>query len=145
MNHLMPIFMKLEKQHCLVVGGRKIALQKINQLLKAKADVTVISPKVIEGIGLLPVKIIERKYRSSDLMKSKIIIVATDDKNINHQVYVDASQNGIPVNVVDQPDLCSFYMGSAYQDGDLKIAISTNGKCPSFGAYLRDHVKNMSK
>ena len=100
MNHLMPIFLKLEKQHCLVVGGGKIALQKINQLLKAKADVTVISPEVIEEIGLLPIKITNRKYRSSDLRKSKIVIAATDDKNINHQVYEDASQNGIPVSTV---------------------------------------------
>ena len=145
MNQLLPIFMKLEKQTCLVVGGGKIAFQKIKQLLDSNADVIVVSPKVIKEINSLPITIVNRKYCSTDVGQSKIIIAATNDEKINHKIYEDASAKGVPVNVVDNPDLCSFYMGSVYQDGDLKLAISTNGKCPSFGIYLKDHVKNMSK
>ena len=47
--------------------------------------------------------------------------------------------------MVDQPALCTFYMGAIFRDGDLKVAISTNGKCPSFGTFLRDHIQNMSR
>ncbi len=64
---------------------------------------------------------------------------------MNRQIYEDSQKNGIPVNVVDQPSLCTFYMGSVFQDGDVKVAISTNGKCPSFGKYIRDHISNTSK
>ena len=74
-----------------------------------------------------------------------MVIAATNDDKVNQQIYLDALDLGIPVNVVDQPELCSFYMGSIYKDGDVKIAISTNGKCPSFGKFLRDHIKNISK
>ena len=145
MNHLLPIFMKLEKQPCLVVGGGKIALKKIKQLLDVGADVTVVSPEFIEEFDLLPVNNIKRKYRTSDIGKSTIVIAATNDEDINCKVYEDTYKSGIPVNVVDHPELCSFFMGSVFQEGDLKIAISTNGKCPSYGIYLKDHIQNMSK
>ena len=145
MNSLLPIFMKIENSKCIVVGGGEIALQKINQLIDSKAKVTVIAPKIIKDIACLPVNLIYREYKSSDIDLSKIIIAATDDNNINRIIFNDANKRGIPVNVVDEPELCSFYMGSVYKDKDLKIAISTNGKCPSLGTYLRDHIKNISK
>jgi len=136
MNHLMPIFLKLEHQSCLVVGGGEIAFQKIKQLLDAKAKITIISPIVVEKIRKLSIHIENRNYRSSDILGNKLVFAATDDEKVNRKIYLDANKYGIPINVVDQPDLCSFYMGSVYQDGDLKIAISTNGKCPSLGTYL---------
>lgn len=145
MNKLLPIFVKVENQRCLVVGGGKVAIQKINQLLECRADITVISPDIVQSISLLPVKSLNRRYESRDMDDFQLIIAATNDEEINQRVYKDAKDRGIPVNVVDQPNLCSFYMGSTYQDGDLKISISTNAKCPSFGVYLRDHIKNISK
>ena len=72
-------------------------------------------------------------------------MTAKDYNNVNRQVYEDSQKNGIPVNVVDQPLLCTFYMGSVFQDKNVKVAISTNGKCPSFGKYIRDHISNTSK
>ena len=145
MNNLLPIFMKLENSKCLVVGGGKIALQKIQQLINSDADVSVIAPDILEEIQMLPVTLIKRKILIKDLDGFKIVIAATNDNKTNKSIYMKCSQIGIPVNVVDQPNLCSFYMGSVYQDGDLKIAISTNGKCPSLGTYLKDYIKNLSK
>ena len=145
MNNLLPIFMKIEENNCIVVGGGNIALQKIEQLICSRAKVTVIAPEISKSIKALPVNSINRKYQTRDIEKSHLIIAATNDNKVNHKIYSDANKRGIPVNVVDQPDLCSFYMGSVYQDGDLKVAISTNGKCPSFGKYLRDHISNFSK
>ena len=86
----------------------------------------------------------KNKYKSIDINQKLIVIAATNDQKVNRKVYKDANKKDIPVNVVDQPDLCSFYMGSTYQDWDLKIAISTNAKCPSFGVFLlfseQDHA-----
>ena len=145
MNNLQPVFMKLEKVPCLVVGGGKIALQKIHHLIDSKAMVTVVSPEISESINSLPVMAVTRCYQPGDIDGVRLVIVATDNKRVNRQVYLDTQKNGVLVNVVDQPELCTFYMGSVYQDGDLKVAISTNGKCPSFGTFLRDHIKNMSR
>ena len=145
MNNLLPVFMKLEDSSCLVVGGGKIALQKIEQLICSKAKITVIAPEICKSIKRLPVNSLNRKYIIGDMDQAKLVIAATDDNKVNKKIYEDANKRGIPVNVVDQPELCSFYMGSVYQDGDLKVAISTNGQCPSFGTYLKDHIKNISK
>ena len=139
MNRLLPIFIKLENQPCLVIGGGKIAGQKIKQLLESKADVTVKSLEISDDLRSLPITIEKAIYRENDVKGYKLIIAATDDDNVNRQIYEDSQKNGIPVNVVDQPSLCTFYMGSVFQDGDVKVAISTNGKCPSFGKYIRDH------
>ncbi len=141
----MPIFMKLENEPCLVVGGGKIALHKIHQLVDCKALVTAVSPKISKSISSLPVTTINRRYQTSDLEGVKLVIAATDDKEVNQKIFEDSNKRGLLVNVVDNPNLCSFYMGSIYQDGDLKVAVSTNGKCPSFGTYIRDHIKNFSK
>ena len=145
MNRLLPIFVKLENQPCLVVGGGKIAGQKIKQLLESKADVTVKALEISDDLRSLPITIEKAIYRENDVKGYKLIIAATDDDNVNRQIYEDSQKNGIPVNVVDQPSLCTFYMGSVFQDGDVKVAISTNGKCPSFGNYIRDHISNTSK
>jgi len=145
MNRLLPIFIKLENQPCLVIGGGKIAGQKIKQLLESKADVTVKSLEISDDLRSLPITIEKAVYRENDVKSYKLIIAATDDNNVNRQIYEDSQKNGIPVNVVDQPLLSTFYMGSVFQDGDVKVAISTNGKCPSFGKYLRQHISNTSK
>ena len=145
MNNLLPMFMKIEKKSCLIIGGGKIALQKIQQLLDNNALVTVVAPKISKSIHSLPVTAVQRCYQSSDLDGVKLVIAATNNKKVNQKIYKDANNRGLPVNVVDQPDLCSFYMGSVYVDGDLKIAVSTNGECPSFGLYIKNHIKNISK
>ena len=125
MNKLLPIFMKLENQPCLVVGGGKIALQKIKQLLESKANITVVAPEVISEIQSLSISIKYSNYSGNEVSNYKLVIAATDQESTNRQVYKDFRKLGIPVNVVDRPELCSFYMGSVYKDGDLKIAIST--------------------
>tara|TARA_B100001250_G_scaffold117492_1_gene99741 strand:- start:6094 stop:7488 length:1395 start_codon:yes stop_codon:yes gene_type:complete len=144
-NNLLPIFLNLENQKCLIVGGGTIAFQKLQQLLESNALVTVVAPDIDQNIIELPVKVMHKCYDSTDLEDMKVIIAATNDEKVNKNIYNDSIKIGIPVNVVDQPHLCSFYMGSVFQDGDLKIAISTNGSCPSFGTYLRDYIKNISK
>ena len=85
MNHLLPIFIKLESQPCLVVGGGEIAYQKIQQLLGSKAHVTVIAPKIHDSIKHLAVEVKIRKYKSSDISKYQLIIAATDDEKVNKE------------------------------------------------------------
>tara|TARA_B100000945_G_scaffold319836_1_gene328105 strand:+ start:124 stop:1515 length:1392 start_codon:yes stop_codon:yes gene_type:complete len=145
MNQLLPIFIKVEKADCLVIGGGMIALQKIEQLLDCKAKIHVVAPEIDSKIEKLSVNINKKSYSIDDLSKVRLVIAATNDVKVNKTIYKDCMQKGIPVNIVDQPELCTFYMGSVYKDGDLKIAISTNGKCPSFSVYIKNFIKNISK
>ena len=78
MNNLLPVFMKLEDNSCLVVGGGKIALQKIHQLLESKATVIVIAPEINESIKVLPVKLINRNYKTGDIDSASLVIAATN-------------------------------------------------------------------
>ena len=97
MNNLLPIFIKVESQPCLVVGGGKIAYQKIQQLLDSKAHVTVIAPKIHESIQSISVEIKKRQYKSKDIDGYQIIIAATDDDRVNRQIYHDAKSRGTPI------------------------------------------------
>ena len=140
-NKLFPIFLKIKNQPCLVVGGGKVAYQKIKQLIESEGDVTVISKECINEISKLnKIKWIKSKYKNQYLSGYKLVISATSNNRINKAVYVDATKMGIPVNIVDQPELCSFYFGSVHTDGDLKVAVSTNGKSPSAGKQIRNLI-----
>ena len=143
-NNLLPIFLKVKNQPCLIVGGGKIAYQKIKQLIVCKADISVISKAYIKEIEELyrndEIKLIKSRYYKKYIDKYKLIISATSDNKVNKQVYSDAEKLGIPVNIVDEPKLCSYYFGSVYSKGNLKIAVSTNGESPSAGKRIRDLI-----
>lgn len=145
MNTLLPVFMKLQGEPCLVVGGGKIALQKVRQLEKSQAVITVVAPSLTDEFSGKKIIHISDTYKRKYLSNQKIVIAAVDNVGVNRQIYEDADELNLPVNVVDAPELCSFYMGSVFEDGDLKIAVSTNGACPSFGQFVRDHIKTISK
>ncbi len=146
-NILFPIFYKLKDENVVVVGGGKVAFQKIIQLIDAQANITVIAPDVIEEIIKLQIKnklkIINKPYEKHDLFNRKVVIGATSDSSVNKEIYNDAKGLNIPVNVVDQPHLCTFYLGSVYTQGDLKVAVSSNGKSPSVAKLVRDAIKKV--
>ena len=140
-NKLLPIFLKIKDKPCLVVGGGKIAYQKIKQLIQSEVYITVLSKECIDKIVMIEnINWIKSKYNKKYLNGQKLVISATSDNKVNNQVYIDAEKKGIPVNIVDEPKLCSYYFGSVYSNGNLKVAVSTNGKSPSAGKHLRDLI-----
>lgn len=145
MNTLFPIFLRLEEKPCLVVGGGRVARQKVQQLLESKASVTVIAPDADRSIQMLAktgvIKLLRRRYKRGDVGGNSLVIGATGHETINEQVFREALSRGIPVNIVDQPDRCTFYMASIHRQGDLKIAVSTNGKNPALGQLIRNKIK----
>ena len=112
----LPIFLKIKGKPCLVVGGGDIAERKIDLLIRAGADVTVIAPKlgasVIELLKKQEISWIQGIFDSKLVHGYAIVIAATNDKKVNSKVSESAKQNQIPVNVVDQPELCSFTVPS---------------------------------
>lgn len=147
MNTLCPIFIKLKDKKCLVVGGGQVAERKVDFLLASQADVTVVSPDLTKALQLYTrsEKIVyhARKFRQADMDDVFLVIAATDDNETNRAIYRLAEESNRLVNVVDVPEWCNFYVPSVYQQGDLKIAISTNGKAPALARYIREGLQKL--
>lgn len=149
-NELYPIFLKVHLFDTLIVGGGTVALEKLTFLLKSSpnAQVTLvgktIKPEVKELASLHPqVALFERAFFNEDLTGMQMAIIATEDHTINLAIHKEAKSRDILVNVADTPDLCDFYLGSIVTKGDLKIAISTNGKSPTVAKRLKELLNDI--
>ncbi|WP_234734621.1 precorrin-2 dehydrogenase/sirohydrochlorin ferrochelatase family protein [Tellurirhabdus bombi] len=145
MNTLFPIFVKIEKLQTLVVGGGYVGLEKLTALLAnaPEAPITLVAPEIRAEIVELAsqnanLTLIKDSYDSSYLTDKDLVIAGTNDKAVNLQVQQECKARRILVNVADTPDLCDFYLSSVVRKGDLKIAISTNGKSPTFAKRFRE-------
>ncbi|MDO9050700.1 MAG: siroheme synthase CysG [Methylotenera sp.] len=143
----LPIFFNIKNRHCVVIGGGDVATRKINMLLKADADVTVVSPSVVDAIQVLTadknVKFIKAHFEKSQLLGACLVIAATDNRAVNEAVSHEAQALNIPVNVVDSPDLCTFTMGSIIDRSPVVIAISSEGNAPVLARYIRTKIETM--
>ena len=149
MNNLFPIFIKIENLHTLVIGGGYVGLEKLEALLKnsPKASITLVAPEIRAEILELAkhhqVVLIKERYDTKFLEGKDLVLCGTNDKAVNRQVKEDCQARKILVNVADTPDLCDFYLSSVVQKGDLKIAISTNGKSPTFAKRFREILEEI--
>jgi len=149
-NRLFPVFLKIEELDVLLVGGGKVGLEKLNAILQntPAASVTVVATEIVDEIKDLAavyhgVELQERPFSESDLIGKDLVIVAVNDKTVSKYVRVLAKEKKLLVNVADTPDLCDFYLGSIVQKGDLKIAISTNGKSPTIAKRMREQLNEL--
>ena len=150
MNELFPIFLKLDRLNTLVVGGGNVALEKVSALLRNSptARVTMVAPMFREDTLVFlkdyaQVEILERGFELSDLEGRDLVICATDNRALHEGIKEACSQQHLLCNVADTPDLCDFYLGSIVQKGDLKIAISTNGKSPTLAKRIRGFLEDV--
>ena len=150
MNTLFPIFVKADQLHTLIVGGGYVGLEKATALLanSPAARATLVAPKIRDEIRQLAqqhpnLSLVQESYRIDFLSDKDLVIVGTNDKAVNRQVQADCKARRILVNVADTPDLCDFYLSSVVKKGDLKIAISTNGKSPTFAKRFREVLEEI--
>lgn len=140
-----PVFFKIENKPCLIVGGGDVALRKAETMLKAGACLTVVSPVISLEIKTLLLntnsKLYEREYVSSDVEGVSLIIAATDILSINQKVAADATKKNIPVNVVDNPALCTFIFPAIVDRSPMTVAISSSGKAPVLARMLRTYLE----
>ena len=141
----LPIFMNIRDQACLVVGGGSVAARKVYLLTRAGAKVEIISPKLCDELQRWAdsgdLTHIQRDYEEGDLAGYRLVIAATNDKKINVLISKEADAAGIPVNVVDDPDLCRFIMPSVIDRDPVQIAISTGGASPVLARLLRSKLE----
>ncbi len=150
MNTLYPIFIKTEHVSILIVGAGKVAAEKLTYLLKSSpnAKVSIIAPEFSEEVRQLVgtnenITTKVRSFEVSDIMGHQFVIAATNDRVVNIEVHRAAKASHIPINVADTPELCDFYLGAIVTKGDLKIAISTNGKSPTMAKRIREWLEDI--
>jgi siroheme synthase-like protein len=136
-----PIVLDLTGVHVVVVGGGGVACRKIEGLLKAHADVTVVAPVVIDEIRNLPVQVVARDYQPDDLSTARLVITATDDPTVNANVAADAGHRGIWVNSADDPANCTFILPAVARAGPITVAVSTGGATPALASHLRSEIQ----
>ncbi|WP_317191971.1 TSUP family transporter [Hymenobacter rubidus] len=143
-NSLFPVFLKLEQFNVLLVGGGNVGLEKLSAILRNSpaTAVTVVAPLILPELRALAarhprVQLHARLYADDDLDDRDFVFVATDDPALNRHIKATTAGRRILTNVADTPEECDFYLSSVVQKGDLKVAISTNGKSPTVGKRLR--------
>lgn len=133
-----PMFINLTGQDCLVVGGGRIALKKVQVLLDFAAKVTVVAPEICREIQETKGAFcLSREFAVSDLEGRLLVVAATDDKEVNACIARECRKRGIMVNAVDQIESCSFIFPSYIHRKDLVAAFSSSGKSPVMTQYLK--------
>ncbi len=144
-NELFPVFLKLNQLHTLLVGGGPVGLEKLNALLtnsphaKIKIVALEILPEIFEiASNNQNIDLHQRAFNTEDLDGVQLVMAATNSIALNQQIRLLATERRLLVNFADKPDLCDFYLGAVVKKGDLKIAVSTNGKSPTIAKRLKE-------
>lgn len=143
----LPISLDIKTQHCLVVGGGEIAGRKVDVLLRAGAQVKVVSPTLTQALVELnaagKIQHHSAEFQESDLTGMLLVIAATDNAAINQQVSDLARERAMLVNVADQPELCNFILPSIIDRSPVMIAVSTGGASPVLARLLRARLETL--
>jgi precorrin-2 dehydrogenase / sirohydrochlorin ferrochelatase len=138
---LFPLFLKLQKRKCLMVGAGEIGEGKIAGLLAAGAKVHVVAPAATKRVRRWAregkVRWLQREFRDSDLAECLLVVAATSSGRLHKRISRLARRRGVLCNVVDVPELCDFYYPAVVRRGALQIAVSTSGESPALAQRLR--------
>ncbi|BFM16205.1 siroheme synthase CysG [Maricurvus nonylphenolicus] len=143
----LPLFFDLRKQPCLLVGGGTIAFRKARLLVRAGAQLHVVALQICDQLQELITEndatFALKAYDPSDLDNRKLVIAATDKLDLNEQVSTEAKSRNIPVNVVDNPELCTFITPAIIDRSPLMIAVSSGGEAPVLARQTRAKLESL--
>jgi siroheme synthase-like protein len=141
-----PVNLIVDGRPCLVVGGGRVALRKLDGLVACGAHVTVVAPELhpdIEALVAAGRVVGERRpYRRGEAAGFRLVVAATDDPAVNRAVYEDGDAAGVWVNTADDPASCSFTLPSVVRQGPIMVTVATGGHSPAMAAWLRRHVES---
>ena len=142
-----PIFLELAGRRVVVIGGGAIAVRKARALLDANARLVVVAERINDVLTNLctgtGAELIRSKYSKDYIAGAVLVIAATNKSGLNRQIYKDCQELEILCNVVDQPELCDFYVPAVVKRGDLQIAIGTEGDCPAYAGHIRKKLEEV--
>jgi precorrin-2 dehydrogenase/sirohydrochlorin ferrochelatase len=136
-----PVNLRIAGHRCLVVGGGRVALAKVQGLLECDAVVTVVAPEVDAELATLAevdrITCERRVYRAGEVEGYRLVITATDDPDVNRAVFLDGEAVGVWVNSADDPDNCAFTLPAKVRQGPLLVTFATGGHSPALATWLR--------
>ncbi|MBD1429978.1 MULTISPECIES: bifunctional precorrin-2 dehydrogenase/sirohydrochlorin ferrochelatase [Sphingobacterium] len=145
MNTLFPIFVKMNQIQTLLVGAGPVGLEKLQAIFRSSplANVKIVAEEVIPEVFEFiadkeSIQLEQRLFEESDLEGKDLVVVASNNPELNKHIRALSINRHILLNVADKPELCDFYLGSIVQKGNLKIGISTNGKSPTMAKRLKE-------
>lgn len=137
----------LENKKSVVVGGGRIALRKTQGLMQAGASITIISPQVVPELRTLAesksIVWLPRKYKEGDLEEAFLVIAATNDLDVNHEIWREATKKECLINVVDDPKHSNFILPAVVKRGEIQVSISTGGSSPALARRLREDLEKV--
>jgi precorrin-2 dehydrogenase / sirohydrochlorin ferrochelatase len=138
---LYPVNLRVAGRRCLVVGGGRVAVGKVEGLLEAGAVVTVIAPEVVPELDELAasaaVTIERRPYAAGDLTGHRLVITATGEPAVDEAVFLEGEAAGVWVNSADDPAHCTFTLPARIRQGPLLVTFATGGASPALATWLR--------
>jgi precorrin-2 dehydrogenase / sirohydrochlorin ferrochelatase len=145
MSRYYPVMLRIEAEHCLVVGGGAVGVRKAKALIEAGAIVTVVSPDVSAELEALAesasISLLQEPYRAEHLQGKTLVFAATNLARVNAAITADAKSAGLLVNSADAPDTGSFIVPSVVRRGELCISISTGSASPKLAARIRRELE----
>jgi precorrin-2 dehydrogenase/sirohydrochlorin ferrochelatase len=142
-----PIFLELSGRRVVVVGGGAVAVRKAQAMLAAGARLVVVAERIDNMLTVLcrgkKAELIKSRYSKNYLAESVLVIAATNNHRLNKQIYKDCQELEVLCNVVDEPELCDFFVPAVVRRGDLQIAIGTEGHCPAYAGHIRKKLEKI--
>ncbi|MDT8300883.1 MAG: bifunctional precorrin-2 dehydrogenase/sirohydrochlorin ferrochelatase [Sedimentisphaerales bacterium] len=140
-----PIFLELGDRRSVVIGGGSVAARKAQALLNAGTRLVVVAERIDNMMTVIcqgkNAELIKSRYSKEYLAGAVLVIAATNNNQLNKQIYKDCQELEILCNVVDVPELCDFYVPAVVKRGDLQIAIGTEGRCPAYAGHIRKKLE----
>jgi precorrin-2 dehydrogenase/sirohydrochlorin ferrochelatase len=142
-----PIYLEVSSRRVVIIGGGAVATRKAQVLLDAGARLVIVSQKIDDVLTNLcrgtNAELIKSRYSKNYLAGATLAIAATNDHTLNKQIYKDCQELEILCNVVDEPELCDFFVPAVVKRGDLQIAIGTEGNCPAYAGHIREKLEHL--
>ncbi len=142
-----PIFLELSGRRVVVVGGGVVAVRKAQALLAAGARLVVVAERIDNMPTALcrdkNAELIKSKYSKDYLAEAVLAIAATNNHKLNRRIYKDCQELEVLCNVVDEPELCDFFVPAVVKRGDLQIAVGTEGHCPAYAGHIRKKLEEI--
>ncbi len=142
-----PAFIKLDDEKIMIIGGGKIAYEKLIHLLDFTKNITIVakdfSDEMLQTIKENSLLFEKRDYKQGDISAFKIVVVAVDDIELQRSIFMESKKYNCLCNAVDSVDYCDFIFPSYIKKDDLTIAISTSGASPALAKYLRIYLSKL--
>lgn len=142
-----PIFLELSGRRVVVIGGGAVAVRKAQALLAADARLVVVAERIDNLLTALcrgkNAELIRSRYSKDYLAGAVLAVAATNNHQLNKQIYKDCQELEVLCNVVDEPELCDFFVPAIVKRGDLQIAVGTEGQCPAYAGHVRKKLEKI--